>query len=369
MAPHTRLIVSLGLALALPACALDGDGDAGADDATEASHVYTTTPGAWYLSYSNNATSTWQGPQVATLNGVTYMVTAGECGAYDCFNGYDQTQLRFTTLGPSGLFAPVADIPNQSTHGKVSLAAFNGYLYMAHIGGSDNDQGTTFISRYNPATNSWSPDHAIAYPSFGGPPAIAAYNNRLYFIGTQGYPYQMWYGSMDTAENFTPMYTLAGHDTASRPSAAVAFGKLFFAHRWGQTGDIVYGTFDGTTWSGATHIYGGDSNGAIQGLEPALAYSGNRLYLAHRRPNDTFVWWTAYDNCGWSTSETQVAGLQGDLEPSLADTANGLVLTTPHQHTDVFSALDHYAPAYALYRNSSPLPPVLANCNIVFHPF
>lgn len=169
-----------------------------------------------------------------------------------------ETQIGWWTI-VDGVVTWGGIIPGLLATSKVSLAAFNGYLYMASA--YSKFPTKTFLSRFDPATKTWSFRGATGLPSVGGPPAIAAYNNKLYLIGTTAFPHAMWYATMDAHENFTSQQALPGHDSASRPSATVAFNKLWFAHRWGSTGGIVYGTFDGTTWSGANHIYGDINNG------------------------------------------------------------------------------------------------------------
>jgi hypothetical protein len=204
---------------------------------------------------------------------------------------------------------------------------------MVHMGGSDDNQNTTWITKFNPATGVWQADRQIAYPTNYAVPAIAAFNNKLYFIGTTNTsPYTMWYGTMDTNENFSSMNLIPSpgydHQTIGRINATVAFGKLFYTHRWGQTTDIVYGTFDGTSWSPVDHIYGGTNNSPLQGFEAAIAFDGSRLHLVHTRVNDPYVWWTQFDNCNWSTTESQIGGIQSSLSPALAAGGPGLMMLT-----------------------------------------
>lgn len=302
---------------------------------------------------------TWHGAQVASLNGVTYVVSVGSCGSFDCYPfADDTTQLRWWKI-VNGAVIWGGDVPNQSANSKVSLAAFNGYLYMLHTG-SENSSAT-YLSRFNPANETWT-QRSIGFTSFGGPPAIVEYNNKLFLIGITNYPYGMWYATMDRNENFTPQRTIPGHDSASRPSATVAFNKLWFAHRWGQTGDIVYGTFDGTTWSGANHIYGGVNGGPIQGLEPVIASDGATLRLVHRRPNDRFLWSQSYDGCRWAATETSIGAQQSSLEPSLAQGGPGLVLISERDHNDLFGLTAYFQEWRTYTRNPFSRPPI---CSIV----
>jgi hypothetical protein len=313
--------------------------------------------------YTQAPQDTWQATQVATLNGITYGVTAGNCGSWDCWPEGDTTQLRWTQLTSSG-WTNTTDIPNQSTNSKVSLAAFNGYLYMVHTGGSDSS--ATWISKFNPATQSWSANYQVSYPSFAGPPALVVYNNLLYFIGTSDYPYSMWYATMNAGESFSPLTWIPGHDGASRPSAAVLFGKLYFAHRWGQTGDIVYGTFDGSTWTGATHIGGGNGGGVLQGIEPVLASDAGVLHLLHRRLSDNYVWWTYFDGCKWAGAEVTVSS--SSLEPSVTQGGPGLVLATDPEFDDLFGLTSYHVDASYYTRPFSRIPPIVPTCGIISKP-
>jgi len=114
----------------------------------------------------------------------------------------------------------------------------------------------------------------------------------------------------------------------------------------------VYGTFDGSTWTGATHIYGGSNNGPIQGLEPVIAYDQGLIHLVHRRPNDGFLWWTVYNGCNWSTTETQLGSQQSSLEPSLTQGGPGLVMLTDREFDDLFG-LTYYTVDSRTYTHAS----------------
>jgi hypothetical protein len=333
------------LTLALPACALPGDGDGDGADTSEATSALS---GGWSGMLDGYA-ATWQAPQVVNYNGDIFGMFAGNCGGNDCIwgHGINRTQVHWAQL-TNGSFPYDADIPNQTTHDRVNAIQFNGYLYMVHDGGDDDNVNTTWISRWDRTSHRWTADQQITYPSFNGPPALAVFNNRLYFIGSySSSPYRMWYGSMGTDGVFSSMFDIPGHESASQPSATVAFGQLFFTHRWGATSDLVYGTFDGTTWSPVQHIYGGTNNGPLQGLHSAIAYDGRLLHLVHRRYNDSYLWWTTYDGCNWATSEGQLGGQRADLEPSLTATPTGVLMTAPHYLSD--SEEDYYGVDYMTY--------------------
>lgn len=319
----------IGLSISATACM-----DAGEPEAEVASDLAVSNwqPGI-------GLPSSWRGAQVATLNGVSYAVYTGECGGRGCFPDTDTTGLRWSATNASGTWVYKGTIPGQASNSKVSLAAFNGFLYMVHTGGSDSS--ATWISRLDPATEQWSSNYQIPYASFAGPPAIAAYNNLLYFIGTRPFPYDMWYATMNTGEGFSAQVAIPGHDSASRPSAAAFKGKLYIAHRWGQTGDVVYGTFDGSAWSNALHIPDG-TGGALRGLDPVIAADNGTLHLVHTRPEGTpYVWWSYTDGCTWAGTEVTIDTQQSALPPSLTQGGPGLYMVAAARSSDLTGLLSY----------------------------
>jgi hypothetical protein len=339
----------VGWALTVSGCAVE------AGDAPIGETVSALSVSNWNLNARGFA-DTWHGVQVGTLNGDTYSVSVGDCGRWDCFPYQETDHLHVEALLASGSLVGLPDAPGQRSNSRVSLAPFNGYLYMVHSG---TDGATTWISRYSPGTG-WSPNYQIPYTSFAGSPAIVAYNNLLYFIGTGPYPYPMWYATMTAGESFSAPVAIPGHDSASRPSAAVLFGKLYFAHRWGSTGDLVYGVYDGTTWSAAAHIPGGDAGGTLRGLEPVIAADNGVLHLVHTRPEGTpLVWWTYFNGCNWVASEVSLGTLTSNQGPSLTQGGPGLVLVT-----ELDGGNANYTEAYTFAHPYSPYPPIFPRCNI-----
>jgi hypothetical protein len=348
----------LGVSLTASACA-DLSGDEAVGETASALSV-----SSW-ASFLNGMAFSWRGTQIATLNGVTYGVNAGSCGQWDCWPYQDENSLTWEVLGSNGLWTQLGTIPNESANTKVSLAAFNGYLYMVHTGSDDNTQ--TWISRMDPATRTWTPDYQVSLPTFGGTPAIVAFNGLLYFIGTSDYPYSMWYATMTPGEVISGPQPIPHHDSASRPSAAVLNGTLYFAHRWGSTADIVYGTFDGTAsptaWSDARHIPGGDAGGTLRGLEPAIAVDNNILHLVHLRTEGTnYVWWTYFDGCNWAGTEVTIASKHSDQPPSLTQSSTGLQLTTAIGDAGGFGVEEYSISSSAYTRPFTRIPPVFPGC-------
>ena len=173
----------------------------------------------------SNWSPTWSpgnaylGGQIATLNGTTYMVRSGGFGSS---NSRDLYWSKLTSAG----WTPGVPIPNQRSAYKVSLAAFNGFLYMVHSG--DSDVEAVWISKFDPDTETWSPNYMLSYRSYAGPPAIAAFDNRLHFIGTTREDpdeimpsYQMWTATMTADEEFTGAQPM-GVAHAGQPHQRVA---------------------------------------------------------------------------------------------------------------------------------------------------
>ncbi|HMG54310.1 MAG TPA: hypothetical protein VK601_12525, partial [Kofleriaceae bacterium] len=189
----------------------------------------------------------------------------------------------------------------------------------------DSDPSQVWISRFDPASETWSTNVLLPYTSVAGPPAIAAFNGVLRFIGTTPGTFHMWTATMTASESFSAMTSLPGHDSASRPSAAVFLGQLYFVHRHGQTGNLVVGSFTGSSWT-APQFIPAAGGAAISGLEVGLAADAGFLHLVHRRTTTNNVWWTYFDGCGWST-ELTIGTLASSYGPSLTQGGPGLVMT------------------------------------------
>jgi hypothetical protein len=361
---HVRSVVSqvlIGLVVVVSAC-VDTGGGSGDEDSVAAGEATSALSSASWSINIGSAAESWWGSQISALNGVTFTVGAGGCGGGGCAPYQDKNNLHWEG-GSSGNNLPSQGfVPDQASGSKPNLTPFNGFLYMVHTGTSDAT--TIWLSRLDPATRTWMPHIKTPYTSTSGPPAIVAYNNALYFIGVNPNPYSMWYAKMSTDQVFSQPALIPGHDSRSRPSAAVLNNKLYFAHEWGQTGDIVYGTFDGTTWTPATHIPGGLNGATIRGFEPALASDNGYLHLVHRRieDNSNFVWWTYFDGCSWVPSEVTIGAIRSTREVSLAQGGPGLVLLTVGDDNDLFG-LESHTESLSTWTRSTPSP-----CRIVVHP-
>lgn len=142
----------------------------------------------------------------------------------------------------------------------------------------------------------------------------------------------MWVATMTTGEVFSTSTLIPGHDAASRPAATVYDGRLYIAHRHGQTGEMVLGSFDGASWSSPRYINAGPGGAAIRALEPVLAVRGNYLHVIHQTPESNSVWWTYYDGCAWA-AEITINTLQTTYGPSLITGGPGLIMVTTADDT------------------------------------
>lgn len=351
--------LALSLSLALSACAMSPDHD---DDDQLGEDRSAITSGGWQPS-SHYTGVTYRGAQVAYLDGIDYVVRVGSCGSWTCGSTEDEHNLTWASFDSTGAALHgdnvTAGASWQGADSKVSLAAFNGYLYMLHTGADSSSD--TYLSRFDPATQLWN-QRKIAISSFQGPAALAAYNGKLYFIGINS-SYNIWYATMDTAENISAINVISGYTSQTRISATVGFGKLWIAHRQGGTHNIVYNTFDGASWSGTSYIYGGDSNGVLQGDEPVIAYDAGFLRLVHQRPGSGYLWTTTYNGCAWATAETSIgASLSSSLPPSLAQSANGLALVTEAVNSNTLG------PSYVSSLRFYDHPTYTVPCTIITNP-
>ena len=297
---------------------------------------------SWSPTWSPTAEA-FLGGQIATLNGTTYMVRSGGCGSSNC-----SKDLYWSKLTSTG-WTPGVQIPNQRSAYKVSLAAFNGFLYMVHSGYSDEEQ--VWISKFDPDTETWSPNYMLSYRSYAGPPAIAVFDNRLHFVGTTREapdentpPYQMWTATMTAGETFTGAGPMGGwrmlgrHTSASRPSLAVYDNKLYVVHRAGETGEIQYSYRQlASVWSQPKYLRSGPLNAPVgprfRSLEPVIASVEGYLHLLFRTPESAYVWWSYFDTCTWA-APVSLGTRQTTTGPSLTQGGYGLLLATTYDPHD-----------------------------------
>jgi hypothetical protein len=296
----------------------------------------------WSAPTPVSASPTWR-PQIATLAGTTYMVHDGPG------NG-----LRWRQLVGSNWTEPVM-IRGQSSTQRVSLAAFNGFLYMVHS--NVNNGHILWVSRFNPVTEEWSGAFQIPHISYQVP-AIAAFDNRLYLIGADPTTKRLWSATMTADEVFSPPSPMYGHFSTGRISAAVYACKLYIAHRDNETYTVEYSSFDGTDWTRGRTIPGGRDGAELASAEPVIAARGDYLHLLHQVNNSIYdvpVWWTYFDGDSWAL-EVTIPGASTLNTPALTHGGDGLV------------AITWRGSEVASLQYTQPLPPIIGTSCFVVKP-
>lgn len=294
---------------------IENSGDPPSDDEVLSETESDLSTANWGVtgSYANSL----YGAQAATVNGTTYMVHTG-------FTNKNMYWRKRTAA--NAWSAPVL-IPGQRTSDQVSLAAFNGYLYMVHVG--ETDASAVWFSRFDPITETWTPNIKLALQANTGAPALAAFDGRLWIVGATevfGGTYQLWVSTMNTNESFTPQTSLMRKYTSSRVSLAVFANKLFMAY--GSGSSIMTMTHASgalaTTWSSPSAVKSGPSGTTAQGWGPSLAVAGGYLHLVYQQ-NVLSTFWTYWNQCSWAP-ETWFDSVQSNHAPSLTNGGPGLVL-------------------------------------------
>ena len=329
----------------LSACATDvAPADVGDEAVGETTSALLTSNWSALPSVGSPVQSAWRGGAMATLSGTTYLVHSG--------GSPDATNLYWSKLTASGWTTNLL-IPNQFANSQVSLAAFGNSLYLFHSGKSDST--AVWVSRFNPATETWSTNFKIAHTS-RGTPAITAYRGSLYVVGIRPSDSRMWMATMSASEVFSGQTILPGVST-SRGAIAVHGGELYLVRRAGSSTSIVYDTFNGARWSGERYLPAGPGGAPLQASEVSLAPQGNDLHLVHRRPDSNTVWWTYTVGSSWAP-EVTLGSLASVTVPTIATDAAGIVLvTTVDQGTCWITCTDDRSRPLFFSRYTAPLLP------------
>lgn len=265
-------------------------------------------------------------PAMTMLDGVEYYVYADQSftpGTHDLsWHQCDGTSC--TTTKP---------ISGQKSMGRVSLAAFNGYIYMVHQG--DSDERAVWFSRLDVTTGRWTTNVQLPFETVGGSPALAVFNNRLYMVGSREKDvthngvtiatYPLWYSSMTADEVWAPSATISSQ-SESAPSLAVLGNTLYLAHRNGTAAEIVLQKMPlGGGWSAPSYITAGPSNSYIQGDDVQLAAVNGYLHLVHHRLSGGYTYWTYNRGCDAFAPEISVDAYSSASE-SMSTGINGLLL-------------------------------------------
>lgn len=298
----------------------------------------------WSAASPVSASTVWYA-QVATLAGTTYMVHSGPG------NG-----LRWRQLAGTNWTEPVM-ISGQSATQRVSLAPFNGFLYMVRNDPSNSTR--LWVSKFNPATAQWSASFQIPHTSYLAP-ALAAFNGRLYIIGVDPSTKRLWSATMTADEVFSPSSPMAGHFSNGRVSAAVYKCKLYIAHRGGNSNTLVYNSFDGTQWGWDQAIPAGPGGAEVQAAEASIAERSGYLHLLHRDTSSGTggqTWWTYFNGTSWA-SEISLPGGGSFYPPVLTHGGSGLVAITTTYYNSIAASLQYY----------QPLPITFPGCFVILPP-
>jgi hypothetical protein len=274
-------------------------------------------------------------PTTAVLGGKDYFVYTYDQGS-NPFPGVPHDLYWHRCDGTS--CTGMKRIPGQQTNASVSLAAFNGYLYMVHTG--ESDSSALWFSRFDPATEQWSTNVKLTQTTLDGAPALAAFNNQLYMVGTQELTvsrrgmevttYPMWYVTMNTAEVFSATRSV-GRESASRPSLASFFGKLYLAHQYGATGGIAINTLapGSTSWSQDQLIKSGTV--PLYGYDVQIAEANGFLHLVHSSFTNNYTYWMYFDGCNWAP-ELTIDARQTTSRLTMSTSRVGLELARLHDY-------------------------------------
>jgi len=300
-------------------------------------------------------------PAMVELNGLQYWVGSWQDGTNLTAN-HDLYWQRCDGRICDGPFS----ISNQQSLGRVSLAVFNGHIYMVHQG--DSDSTAVWFSRFDLGTNTWTSNTKLSFTTYGGAPALAAFNGQLVMVGSThvGNTYPLWYATMGTDETWTARGSVAGEESASPSSLAVFGSTLYLGHRWGQTAEIVLQQLSTNgSWSAVQHIPAGPGGANIQGNDVQLAVVNGYLHLIHHRFNDANdYWWTYNRGCDAFASEVTVPSYSHSTQASLSATSAGLRLSALEDHAVPYSGFTiNYI--YQAYFAAPPPPITRPICGII----
>jgi hypothetical protein len=291
--------------------------------------------------------------EVATLGTTTYMVSTWQ----------SSNELVWRKRNSDGTWTNARMMDGKRTKDAPALAAFNGYLYAVYL--NENDPTQLLYARFDPATETWTTSIPLPYSTKGTVPALAAFDNRLFFVGTDAQDLGLsaiWVGTMDANEVFGDLLGITRRFSASQPSLAVFANKLYMASRNAVTNRIEYSTHNPGTaanaWSPTALIPAGPSSCWIVGDEYSIAAVNGYLHLVHRRLNGTAVYWTYFDRCKWALElaidTSTITPSTGTRRLSLTAIPNGLVLARG-EHPNGYMT-------YAQKYNAPPTPERLPQC-------
>lgn len=316
MTPSRSTALLLTLCL-LPACATEID-QVGSQEAALAAQDWSAPTTLANTYYNQHIVS------VAFLNGTAYAVVA------TIPNG-----VSFTHRQPNGVWTALQPMPGLNT-ADLRLTAFNGRLYLLT---QPVNTATLELSRYEPATATWSGPSQLPFESVKLP-GFAAHGNQLYLLGSQpGWSHAMWLTTMDAQGTFQPTQptSLQGNEAA----LVSHHGRLHALFRsWPDgysgegSGDVLHASFDGSVWTAPATISMGNGTSILRGKPMAASYVADGFDCLHVTAMDenymanvSTVWWTsACDDAGFAVPVSLFNVANAFASHSLAASASELLV-------------------------------------------
>ncbi len=243
--------------------------------------------------------------------------------------------ITLLTRQASGWWSSSQPVPGLSA-GELRLAPFNGKLYLLN---QPFNSTTLVLSRFDPATMTWSQPSQLPFQS-NGLPGFAAQGNQLYLLGTQpDSTHGLWLAAMDTQGTFQPAQStsLAGIDVslASHGGRLHAFFRSVAAGA--DSGAVLHSALDSAGWTAPATISMGFGGSVLRGKPMAASYVGDGYDCLHLTAVDEnwntnigTVWWTsACGGADFAVPVTLATVNAASVSHSLAASTSELMLAYP----------------------------------------
>jgi len=230
------------------------------------------------------------GPGLAVLGTQMFLAWKGEQSDQTLWYSY------LYDLGGSGWTVPSQIKGSWGTAASSigpSLAAFNGKLYAAWKGASNESLWYSFFDG-----TKWNPQAQIAGATSSIGPSLATFNDKLYAAWSNSSDQSLWYSVLDGTRWFPPTQISGPWGTAASsigPSLAPLGSNLYAA--WSKSDQSLwYSTFaDGSpNWTVPSQIKG-SSWAAASSIGPSLATVGGNLYAMWKGGSDAQLWYAYFD--------------------------------------------------------------------------
>lgn len=329
---------------------------------------------------SSNLSSTWFGtnnhfqledltfsPAMATLNNVEVYVYAWDPDPANPDGVYHQ--LYWHRCDTDGNCTAPHKIDNHLSAQPVSLAAFNGKIYMLHVG--EFDVTSVWESSLDLDTGVWSPDQQVMqFSVWYGAPALAAFDGRLYAVGNSYKEvarrggsidtYPMWWASAGVDGLFGPEHPMTSQSSIP-VSVAVLDNTLYAANGTGNSSGfnmekMVAGT---SVWSAPMALKTA-GNVALSGWDVKLASVNGYLHVVHRLTSGDQYYWTYNRGCDNFAPEVKVPSFGSETATSLATGVNGTLKLNRLHDIDAWPYTDYQWEQLEFV--APPTPQTVPNC-------